>query len=157
MAKPYILTTDGSIYDPERQHLPKKLKIIPEKFFEKLANWVLPGLQFFYRDTDAPVIVDTTYHVGDVLRAGRFIDVTTKLLKPAHKTRFLIASAHAAMLCEIEDIVRNNPHVKDWNLCTLHFDSYFKVLDIYELNGVKQVFLLHIPEAAAHFLGRSIT
>ena len=57
------------------------------------------------------------------------------------------------MLCEIEDIVRDNPHVKEWNLCTLHFDSYFKVLDVYELNGVKQVFLLHIPEAAANFLG----
>lgn len=151
--KPYILTTDGSVYDPERQHLPKKLKIIPEKFFEKLANWVLPGLQFFYRDTDASVIVDTTYHVGDVLRAGRFVDVTTKLYKPAHKLRFIIASAHAAMLCEIDDLVRENPRIKDWNLCTLHYDSYFKVLDVYELDGVTQILLLHIPEAAARFLG----
>lgn len=151
--KPYILTRNGSVYDPALQHLPKKMKIIPEKFFEKVANWVLPGLQFFYRDTDAPVIVDTTYHVGDVLRAGCFVDVTTRLYKPAHKLRFIIASAHAAMLCEIDEFVRKNPRIKDWNLCTLHYDSYFKVLDIYELDGVTQILLLHIPQAAARFLG----
>lgn len=77
--KPYIITLDGSIYDPARAHLPRKVNIDYKDFFEKFANWTLPGLQFFYRDTDAPVIVNTTYHVGNVLRAGFFIDVTTKL------------------------------------------------------------------------------
>ena len=136
--QPYIITLDGSIYDPARGHLPKKVSIDYKDFFEKFANWTLPGLQFFYRDTDAPVIVDTTYHVGDVLRAGFFVDVTTKLQKPAHKTQ-------------------ENPNVKNWNLCTLHFNSYFKVMDVYEKEGVKQVFLLHIPGAAAFFLGHDET
>lgn len=155
--QPYIVTLDGSIYDPARGHLPKKVSIDYKDFFEKFANWTLPGLQFFYRDTDAPVIVDTTYHVGDVLRAGFFIDVTTKLQKPAHKTRFLIASAHTAMMCEIPELCQQNPKVKEWNLCTLHFNSYFKVMDVYEKEGVTQVFLLHIPGAAAFFLGHDET
>ncbi len=152
--KPYIVTTDGSIYDVERSHLPKKATVDYKQLFEKFANWTLPGLQFFYRDTNAPVIVDATYHVGDILRAGFFVDATTKLLKPAHKTRFLIASAHAAMFCEIEDLCQKNPDVKKWNLCTFHFNSYFKVMDVYEKDGVTQVFLLHIPPAAAFFLGK---
>ena len=99
------------------------------------------------------MIVDATYHVGDILRAGFFVDATTKLLKPAHKTRFLIASAHAAMFCEIEELCQENPDVKKWNLCTFHCNSYFKVMDVYEKDGVTQVFLLHIPPAAAFFLG----
>lgn len=155
--QPYIVTLDGSIYDPAREHLPKKVSIDYEDFFEKFANWTLPGLQFFYRDTDAPVIVDTIYHVGDVLRAGFFVDVTTKLQKPAHKIRFLIASAHAAMMCEVPELCHENPNVKKWNLCTLHFNSYFKVMDVYEKEGVKQVFLLHIPKAAAFFIGHDET
>lgn len=151
--KPYIVTTDGSICDAERSHLPKKATVDYKQLFEKFANWTLPGLQFFYRDTNAPVIIDATYHVGDILRAGFFVDATTKLLKPVHKTRFLIASAHAAMFCEIEELCLENPDVKKWNLCTFHFNSYFKVMDVYEKDGVTQVFLLHIPPAAAFFLG----
>ena len=134
--KPYIVTLDGSLYDPARGHLPQKISIDHKEFFEKFANWVLPGLQFFYKDTDAPVIIDTTYHVGDILRAGSFVDVTTKLLKPVHRTRFLIASAHVAMLCEVDDICQHNPKVKEWNLSTLHFNSYFKVMDVYEKDSL---------------------
>ena len=152
-SKPYIFTLDGSVYDLSREHLPQKLNVDFKELFEKFANWTLPGLQFFYRDTDAPVVIDTTYHVGDILRAGFFVDVTTKLYKPAHRTRFLIASAHAAMICEIDELCQQNPNVKKWNLCTLHFNSYFKVMDVYEKEGVTQVLLLHIPAAAAFFLG----
>ena len=155
--KPYIITTDGTIYDVAKSHLPAKATVDYKQLFEKFANWTLPGLQFFYRDTNASVIVDATYHVGDIVRAGFFVDATTKLLKPAHKTRFLIASAHAAMLCEIEDLCKENPDVKKWNLCTFHFNSYFKVMDVYEKDGVTQVFLLHIPAAAAFFLGNDET
>ena len=153
--KPYVLTLDGSAFDPERSHLPKKLDIDIKLFFEKFANWVLPGLQFFYRDTDAPVVIDTTYHVCDVIRAGFFVDATTKLLKPAHKTRFLIASAHAAMFCDSPEMTASNPDIKKWNLCTFHFNSYFKVMDIYKVGEVTQIFLLHIPETAARLMGNT--
>ena len=70
---------------------------------------------------------------------------------------FVQESAHAAMMCEIPELCHENPNVKNWNLCTLHFNSYFKVMDVYEKEGVKQVFLLHIPGAAAFFLGHDET
>lgn len=151
--KPYILTTDGTIYDPTRSHLPKKLIIDNEAFMEKVANWTFPGLQFFYKDTDAPIDAVNIYQVGKVFHAGTFFDVTTLLLKPIHKTRFLIASAHAAMICENDDLVKLQPQFGEWNMCTFHFNSYFKVMDVYQKNGVTQVFLLHIPFGAALIMG----
>lgn len=150
--KPYILTLDGGIYDPQRSHLPQKLDIDKVSFFENLANWVLPGLQFFYRDTNAPIDAARVYHIGDTIRAGFFVDVTTKLLKPAHRTRFIIASAHAALFFENEQMVKENPNVAKWNLATFHFNSFFKVMDVYETPLCTQVFLLHVPMSAAILL-----
>lgn len=155
--KPYLLTTDGSVYDPALSHLPPKIKIDWAQLVEKIANWTLSGLQFYYRDTDVPIDVERIYHVGDVLRAGLLLDATTKLLKPVHKTRFIIASSHAAHLFEVDELVKANHNVKEWNLCTLHFNSYFKVMDVYIKDGFVQVFLLHIPPAAACFFGKSKT
>ncbi len=154
---PYILKLDGGIYDCKRRHLPQKVRSDRNDFLEKILNWTLSGLQFYFRDTDAPVVVGATYHPGDIIRAGFFIDVTTKLLRPVGRTRFLIASAHAARFFEVEDLVRNNPKVGQWNLCVLDFNSYFKVMDVYERDGFTQVFLLHIPSAAVCFLGGNVT
>ncbi len=154
--KPYLLALDGSIFDPMNGHLPTRRKIDDIRLLEKIINWTLPGLQFFYRDTDAPIDVEQTYHVGDTIRAGFYIDMTTKLLRPVHKTRFLIASAHAAMLCKIDDLCSENPNVDRWGLCTLHFNSYLKVMDIYKRDGVIQIFLLHIPEVAMNVFGNGV-
>lgn len=153
--KSYVMYFDGTIYDLSQSHLPKKVKLDDVAFFEKLVNWTLPGLQFFYRDTDADIDAANLYHVGDTIRAGILVDVTTKLQRPIHKTRYIIASAHAAMFCEVEDMVAVNPDLRKWGLCTLHFNSYFKVLDVYQRSGVTQVLLLHIPEAAARYMGKS--
>lgn len=153
--KPYVLTPLGSVYDPERSHLPKRISINFPDLIEKFANWTMPGLQFYYRDTDALDKAEDTYHVGDIVRGGFFIDVTTKLLRPTTKTRFLIASAHAAPLCEIDDLCRQNPNVKKWGMNVLHPNSYFKVMDVYKVGNVTQVFLLHIPPTAAILVGRS--
>lgn len=151
--KPYILSQNGSVIDPEGTHLPQKIEIDDKSFLESLANWVLPGLQFFYRDTDAIDDASLYYQKGQTLRAGFFVDVTTKLLKPLHKARFIIASAHAALLFEMKGLVRENPDVERWNLTTLHFNSYFKVMDVYKTPSCTQVFLLHIPPSAALLLG----
>ena len=40
--KPYIITTDGTVFDVERSHLPKKATVDYKQFFEKFANWTLP-------------------------------------------------------------------------------------------------------------------
>lgn len=117
------------------------------RFFEKSINWILPGCQLFYRDTDADIDVQKSYQVGSVIRAGFFIDVTVRAQRPTTKFRFIIGSAHCAKLYEAvpdADMVR-------WRLCTLHFNSYFKVMDVYEKEGVTQIFLLHIPYQAVPF------
>lgn len=117
------------------------------RFLEKSMNWILPGYQLFYRDTDAEIDVQKSYQVGSVIRAGFFIDVTVKAQRPITKFRFIIGPAHCAKLYEAvpdTDMVR-------WRLCTLHFNSYFKVMDVYEKDGVMQIFLLHIPYQAVPF------
>ena len=150
--KPYILTTDGSIYDPTGQHLPERLNIDEQAFQKDLADWVLHGLQFYYRDTNARIDASRIYRVGDTIRAGFFVDATTKLQKPGHRTRFLIASAHAAKFYEMEPMVKENPDIGRWDLATFHYNSYFKVMDVYETTQCTQVFLLHIPMSAAILL-----
>lgn len=150
--KPYVLTLHGGVFDPEGTHLPKRIEVDEVSFFENLANWVLPGLQFFYRDTNARIDAAQYYHVGDTIRAGFYVDVTTKLLKPAHRTRFLIASSHAACFFKDEEFVAQNPNLTKWNLATFHFNSMFKVMDVYETPLCTQVFLLHLPISAAILL-----
>ena len=106
---------------------------------EKVMNWILPGLQFFYRDTDTPIDVANTFHVGDTLRAGFFIDVSPYAGKPMHRYRYIIASSHVASLVMPGD--RYPLHV-------LHYNSYLKVMDIYEKASVTQIFLMHVPAKA---------
>ena len=106
---------------------------------ESIMNWVLPGLQLFYRDTDTPLAVDDMFNIGDVIRAGIFADLSPYAGKPMHKYRYIIASSHVASLVEPGD--RYPYHV-------LHYNSYLKVMDIYEKCGVTQLFLLHIPAKA---------
>ena len=67
-----------------------------------------------------------------------FVDVTVKAQRPKTRFRFIIGSAHCAKLYEA---------LPDADF-TLHFNSYFKVMDIYEKNGFTQIFLLHIPYMA---------
>ena len=117
------------------------------RFFEKSINWILPGCQLFYRDTDADIDVERAYSVGSVIRAGFFIDVTVKAQRPIKKFRFIIGSAHCAKLYEAVP----DADMKRWRLCTLHFNSYFKVMDVYEKAGITQIFLLHIPFQAVPF------
>jgi len=161
--------TTSDIKEKALSYLPKEMREVVDKFYDKVGyhpdreidftqfmedciNWIMPGLQFFYRDTNSIDNPAEVYHVGETIRAGFFIDVTTKLLKPVHKTRFIIASSHVAPLYEIEDLVKRNPKLAEWNLCTLHYNSYFKVLDIYKKENVTQVLLLHIPENMARLM-----
>lgn len=121
---------------------------LDKDFLEKVINWTLSGLTFYYRDTNSPVDVDQIYKKGRIIRAGAFIDVTTKAQKPISRLRFIVASAHTARLFEIEDICRQNPDVATWKLSTLHYNSYFKVMDVYRVGEQYQVFLLHFPYKA---------
>ena len=117
------------------------------KEIEKTINWILPGCQLFYRDTDADINVEKSYPIGSIIRAGFFIDVTARTARPTKRIRYIIASAHCAKLHEVVP----DEDMKRWRLCTLHFNSYFKVMDVYEKGGVTQIFLLHIPYQSLSF------
>lgn len=109
-------------------------------YCEAVLNWTLPGTKLLFRDTDLP-LPEKGYEKGRILRAGFFIDCSSKGGCPTKKTRVLIASAHAAPLCNVpldEDFRR-------WGLHVLHFNSYLKVMDVYHVGDKTQVFLLHIP------------
>lgn len=131
--------------------LPKKFADIIESKFpfapaevEAVVNWVLPGLQLFYRDTDIDVDLDQlaeAYRNQNLIRAGFFIDCTSRAAKPMKRIRFIIASAHAAALWEVID----DPKVKEWRLNVLDFNSYFKIVDTYRVGDQLQILLLHIP------------
>lgn len=161
--QPYIIHS-GALYDRQKRHYPAK----PEpdelgKFFEQIVNWILPGLQLFYRDTDSDIDVDRMYTIGKVLRTGFYTSVSTKLQRPAQKIRFLIASAHAALLCSDENGSVNetglnfSPRAEEWRHAVISKNAWLKVLDVYKVGDITQIFMIQIPETAAMFLGDNQT
>lgn len=165
----FFLTRDGRAIDANallRREQEKKreefFKTIVEQFpvtkktAEAVLNWTMPGLQFFYRDTEEELGMINPYKVGDIIRAGDNLELTPMLYKPMGKTRFIIASAHAAPWYENKMNVEQDPNCLTWRLHYIHHNSYLKVLDIYELEGVTQIFMLHIPyRGIPLFMGNS--
>lgn len=135
--------------------LPKPFAdIIEPKFpfdiasFEDAINWTLPGLQLFYRDTNivsgGTVDLDEIamiYRKRNIIRAGFFIDCTSRAAKPVKRVRFIIASAHAAPIWQ----VMGDHEAEEWRLTVLDYNSYFKVMDTYRVGDQLQILLLHIP------------
>lgn len=114
----------------------------PFAFLESVLNWTLPGLQFFYRDTDYPFDTATLYSKLKLFRAGFFIDCSARAGKLTKKTRFIIASAHSA---PIWSMMPMDEDMNEWRMHTIHFNSYFKVMDVYQVEDKTQICLLHIP------------
>jgi hypothetical protein len=142
-----ILSPSGIILFEQNNEVPN----FDVDFLERTMNWVLPGLTFYYRDTNFPINVEAVYKKGAIIRAGAFIDLTHKAQKPVSKIRFIVTSSHVARLFEIEDICRQNPKIERWRLSTLHYNSYFKIMDVYKVEEQYQIFLLHIPYKAISF------
>lgn len=151
---------EGAVFNPTKKHYPalRQSSSVGE-ILEKVVNWILPGLQFFYRDTDAEIDIAQQYPVGKVLRSGFFVDMSTKLLKPAKKTRFIVAAAHAAVVCDFQDEESKksarlySPNAEEWSHAILHKNTWLKVMDVYQKGDVTQILLLQIPETAAKFFG----
>lgn len=137
--------------DIENIVLPKPFAdVIGPKFpfdiasFEDVINWTLPGLQLFYRDTNVDGDLDQlaqVYKDKNIIRAGFFIDCTSRAAKPVKNVRFIIASAHAAAIWE----VMGDEEAELWRLNVLDYNSYFKVVDTYRVGHQLQILLLHIP------------
>lgn len=98
--------------------LPKSfVKIIQPEFpfepaaIEAVMNWMLLGLQLFYRDTDYKGDLDSlakSYMDKGIIRAGFFVDCTSRAAKPTRRLRFIIASAHAAEIWKVMNDVRRS-------------------------------------------------
>lgn len=146
--KPCILWRYGGVSDLQNRHLPPAYFFDIKSFVAELHKWVFTDLELYYRDCNTPVPAQVLYRVGDIVRAGSYIKATTELLKPAHSVRFAIASAHAVHMGKNDD---NGHKSCKQGVAGFHFNSYFQVIDVFELNDVTQVLLLHIPPAAARF------
>ncbi len=109
---------------------------------EEIINWTLPGLRFYYRDTNDKIEVDKAYPVGKIIRSGFFIDTSAYAKKPCSRIRYIIASAHNAEVYKT-DICDES--TKQCELCILHPNSFLRVMDVHKVKKQYQIFLLHIP------------
>lgn len=121
--------------------MPPEFKLNPRKL-KDIINWTLPGAQFLYRDTDFPFDTSAIYKKHTLFRAGFFIDCSAKPSRLTKNTRFIILSAHSAPLWAA---MSGHKEMQAWKMHVLHFNSVFKVMDIFHFGGKTQVFLLHVP------------
>ena len=109
-----------------------------------VINWTLPGLTLYYRDADLPIECVQKYTQGTILLERGFVDVSSKAGRPTKNTRFLIMSSKGFPLYETGI---NSETTAKWTLTVIKCFSFFKVIDVYEKEGVTQISLLHIPYA----------
>lgn len=114
-----------------------------------VGGWVDP-LQFFYRDTDVPIQVETQYKPGTVIRCGYDLEATPLLKRPVHKFRFFIATKRLIKVETFRDIVRSHYDI-DASLdippggYIIHHDCHFLVYDVSNYAGITQIVLLQLP------------
>lgn len=127
---------------------------IAEKFFDGLREWTgrtFDPLNFYYRDTDAPIDVDKIYKKGKIIRCGTEMEVTQKLLRPVHKLRFMVASPR---LFRTDDYpTRNRKELEDspFEDYVIGRNLYFIVMDVFHYADMVQVLLLQLPHDAVAF------
>jgi hypothetical protein len=112
---------------------------------EKIINEVFPGLTLFYRDTNLDVSLIEKYVAGKMLLEPAFTDCTYHGGGLTGNVRYLIASSKAAELAKLQ------PEVQKYGMMVLNAGAFFKVLDVYEIDGNYQILLLHIPNHTVDF------
>jgi hypothetical protein len=118
---------------------------LEKQHLEKVLNWTLPNLSYFYRDTELEKSITDMYVVGQIIRSATFVDVSAIAAGLKQNVRFVFASSKAAPVYEI------NPNVAKYKMFTINMNSFFKVLDVYEFDGKTQILLLHIPATGIDF------
>lgn len=107
---------------------------LPNLFMETFSQVAL-----FHRDTDLDEKLVSKYEVGQLLAERGFTDMSYKQSGMAKRIRFAIISNRAA------DLSQMDANAERYGFAVLPNDSFFKVIDIYEVNGKKQIMLLHFP------------
>lgn len=124
---------------------------MPTIQIEEIYKQTFYGIKFFNRDTNLDQTLISKYKPGQILKEVRFTDMS--YINSGLKTncRYMIATAHARNLAEI------HLHSYDFGHMVLAANSYFKVLDIYQVEEKCQISLLHIPEAASQVFASTTT
>lgn len=112
------------------------------KQIEEIYSQAFSGLELFYRDTTLSEHLVSNYKVGQILVERGFTDMSILGGGLTANLRYLIASAHAKDLSSIDPESAGTGHVM------LQSNAFFKVLDIYSIDGKTQILLLEIPENA---------
>lgn len=108
------------------------------------GGWFDP-LQFFYRDTDAPIQVKKHYKRGTIIRCGHDLEATPLLKRPVHKFRFFIATRRLVEVEKLRDAYRGVSVDLPFDKYIIHRNCYFLVYDVSTYAGVTQIVLLQLP------------
>ncbi|HEX2628720.1 MAG TPA: hypothetical protein VHM26_06910 [Chitinophagaceae bacterium] len=151
-AAPIGLTPEGeyNILPPIRRHIGKMIigadptvNMILDDRLPTLLRETFSQVALFIRDTDLDEKLVSKYEVGQLLAERGFTDMSYKQSGMAKRVRFAIVSNRAA------DLSQMDPNAARYGFAVLPNDSLFKVIDIYEVKGKKQVMLLHFPTYGA--------
>lgn len=110
------------------------------KRIKEILDETFSDLKLFYRDTNLPENLISTYKIGQIIKEKGFTDMTSIGGGIFGNFRYLIASANA------KDLSKFNPDSSKIGHFLLDEISFFKVLDIQKIENKTQVFLLHIPD-----------
>ena len=112
---------------------------IEAKQYENVCNRILPGLQMFVRDTFLAKETEEKYVIGKIIKEPTFCDVSCRVGGIITTHRYAILSNRFVDFSAFEQGT-------NWGLFVCKRNSFFKVLDIYKVNGKTQISLLHLDE-----------
>ncbi len=144
---------------------------IPQWYLQRAVDDMVPGLSIYVRDTDLTPEEIASYQAGQILEVADPLCATKRVLGPSGNTRFAVMSNHmedlGAVAAEtfeahaeeaapsLRDLIsvgvdlpgqEEEPGAMRWGLMQAAGGSHFKVIDVFEFEGVTQVALLHLPD-----------
>ena len=144
---------------------------IPQWYLQRAVDDMVPGLSIYVRDTDLSPEETASYQAGQILEVADPLCATKRVLGPAGNVRFAIMSNHmedlGAVAAEsfeahaedaapsLRDLIsagtdlpgqEEEPGAMRWGLMQANGGGHFKVIDVFEFEGVTQIALLHLPD-----------
>lgn len=150
--RPYGFNPFGFAIDPRRENLPESKEIDMPTFIVDLIEWTTRDTDLFVRDTDIEVDLDTMYRPGQLLRAGLNADMTHRISRPRHRTRFSIITKHACTYYDDKELCKRQPQLRKMELAAVHHNSYFMVVDTQRVGDYTNIILIQVPPAGVEFM-----